>query len=57
MFPLQFAKAKQYRDAVAAGENNSQMYSGVEQTLPALSKQWQISPRGDVTSTSSGRWP
>jgi hypothetical protein len=57
MFPLQFAKAKQYRDAVAAGENNSQMYSAEEQTLPALSKQWQISPRGDVTSTSSGRWP
>jgi hypothetical protein len=34
-----------------------QLYSEAEQILPALSVQWQVSPRGDVPSTSSSRWP
>jgi hypothetical protein len=35
----------------------AQMCSGVEHIYPALSAQWQVSPRADAPSTSSSRWP
>jgi hypothetical protein len=34
-----------------------QMCSGEEYIYPALSVQWQVSPRGDEPSKSSSRWP
>jgi hypothetical protein len=44
-------------DAVATGEERHSRFSAGKSIYPASSVQWQVSPRADVPSTSSSRWP